>query len=154
MDDPEHRAEPDLRRLPFRTVIALVAITMLTIACAAAGPLPLDPLTPAQWRGAGVGGTGCFWMDRPNGSVFMAMADDMAVASIGGKLAVLSPDRGARDLFPFTYDRWRRGGTAIAVRKVGATRRVGTETLGGRTDLMFTHGGHRVVLRGTMGCGT
>lgn len=121
------------------------------------GPVPtLGPLTSAQVRAAGAGGTGCSWMARRSGPVLFAMAGDRAVASVAGVLTVLSPDPGAKDLFPFTHDRWRTpaGQASIVVRKVAADRRTGTETLENATDLTLIQRGKRTLLHGTMQCGS
>ena len=95
-------------------------------------------------------------MGRTNGPVRLAMSNDKAVALIAGVTTVLMPARGAKELFPFTFDRWRTpdGSVEITVKKVVGAKRIGTETLESRTDLVLLQYGRRTVLHGTMQCGT
>lgn len=141
------------------TVVSRRAAAALLLTASAAGsastrPLPLAALTPAEVRAAGADGTGCSWMARKGGPVLLAMAGDKAVARSGYGPVALSPDARARDLFPFTFDRWRRDDLVIIVRKLGAARRRGTETLATRTDLEVIQGVRRTVVHGWLECGS
>lgn len=141
----------------------LVVATAIVIACTAASSVapaprrvPLAPVSRAQMRSAGIGGTGCFWMATPGGPVRMAMADERATVSIDGRLIVLSPDRGAHEMFPFTFDGWRSANRdlTIAVAIVGPSRREGGELLTSRATLTVYRSGRRTVLIGWMECGS
>ena len=95
-------------------------------------------------------------MAGPSGPVRMAMADDRAAVSIDGRIVVLSPARGAPDLFPFTHNRWRApfGNLMIAVANIGSSRSEGAELLTSRARLTISRSGRRTVLTGWMGCGS
>lgn len=112
----------------------------------------LRPLSSAEVRAAGISGTGCSWFYR--GSLRFAMAGDRAVAKVNGAIVDLAPGSGAKDFFPFTYDRWRSGQTTITVRRIGQGRQINAESLQRVADLLMIVGKTRSVVRGSMICGS
>ena len=119
-------------------------------------PQPLERITSAELTTSGVHGTGCSWALRGERGSRLVMIGDRALVKLAGRLVILEPGRGARDMFPFTHDRWNgpHGDVVITVRKVGSARRIGTETLGSQTDVVLVQAGRRTLLHGIMECGS
>ena len=147
------------------TITTGSVVAMLTIVLAAtgtgagrAGPArseqPLQRITSAEMTSAGVRGTGCSWQLGGERAARLVMIGDRALVKLAGRLVPLNPGPGALDMFPFTFDRWRRDDLGIVVRKLGPTRWIGTEKLGGRTDLTLVRSGRRTVLHGSRECGS
>lgn len=142
-----------------RPVLLSIAVAMSTAAVprpsGAVEPrnLPLQPLAADDRQAAGVGGTGCSWRSQVGAGERFAMSDRIAIARIGRRRIVFGPHRAARDLFPFTFDRWRAAGTTVRV-MAGAGKRIGTETMDMPARLMVTIRGRSSVLDGTMVCGS
>lgn len=146
------------------STIRAVAST-LTIVLAAAGLVParagpaetrsrLQPITSAELTDARMRGTGCSWSLRGDRASRLVLKGDRALVKLAGRLVFLEPGASAQELFPFTFDRWQQGDLSIVVRKLGPARRIGTETLGSRTDLILVRSGTRTMLHGTMECGS
>lgn len=135
-----------------RMAIGALAAAAAT-AVPGATPTLLQPLSPSDWRSAGVGGTGCWWRVRGERSWRFAMSGQMAVAKVAGRLVVLEPAAGAGDAFPFTFDRWRAGSTTIDVVRHGGSRRTGIETMRQSARVVVVAGG-REDLAGTLECGS
>ncbi len=92
-------------RLPSRIIAACQAVPA-TIATADAAPRPvaLQATTMADWRAAGLDGTGRYWSHRRGGPIHFVAAGGKAMTRIDGRILILKLRRGARDLFPFTYN--------------------------------------------------
>lgn len=99
-------------------------------------------------------GTGCTWSDGEPRAWRMAMTERRAAVKRNGRHVVMSPAPGARDLFPFTYDRWKGGGMSIRVRETGKTRRMGTEAFETPSTLSITEKGITRNWRGHLSCGS
>jgi len=85
----------------------------------------------------------------------MSMADDRAAVKIDGKLVVLQPARGAKDLFPFTFDKWTNSdGMTITVREISAARQVGTEAMESPALIEMVEGGEKHAWTGRLSCGS
>jgi hypothetical protein len=147
-------------RSTIRAVASALTIVLAVagLAAARAGPPqtspPLQSITATELTKARLRGTGCSWSLGSERASRLVFRDDRALVKLAGRLVFLEPGAGARDLFPFTFDRWRRGDLGIVIRKLGPARRIGTETLGSRTDLVLVRGGRRTVLHGAMECGS
>lgn len=139
---------------PLRVGLAMTAALCVAAAPASRAPPPLQPLTQTDLRQAALHSTGCYWYGSGGGSVRLVMADDRAAAKIAGKLVVLSPDVGAGDLFPFTFDRWRAHNIAIEVVASGPARRLGSEAVRQAETVAVTIKGTKRLLRGKMICGS
>lgn len=146
-------------------VLPVATTLMLALAMAGHGnarPAPpqthqsLQLITAAELTASGVHGTGCSWALRGERGSRLMMIGDRALVKLTGRLVFLEAGPGARDMFPFTHDRWNApgGDVAITVRKVASAKRIGTETLGSRTDLVLAQAGRRTVLHGMMECGS
>ena len=83
------------------------------------------------------------------------MADDRAAVKIDGKLVVLQPARGAKDLFPFTFDKCTNSdGMTITVREISAARQVGTEAMESPALIEMVEGGEKHAWTGRLSCGS
>ncbi|HXH14757.1 MAG TPA: hypothetical protein VNJ10_01340 [Sphingomonas sp.] len=112
------------------------------------------PLSSAQIRGAKATGTGCSWSLAKDRGIRFAAADDHAVVRLPSGVVALRPAADARDLFPFTHDRWSGDGVAVRVAPVGPATRKGSETLEQVADLEVAVGGSLRKRRGLMVCGS
>jgi hypothetical protein len=138
------------------TMIAglLAAVSVATATGASDRRQPLEPSTIADWRAAGMDGTGCYWSGRRGGPVLVAAAGRTAVTRMAGHVVVLSPHPKAAEMFPFTYDAWTGPGLEIRIEDSGVVRAMGYETV--TTDATMTVITDRIVtrLRGSMICGS
>lgn len=137
------------------TIVGLLVIASIaTVSGAADRRIPLEPSTYADWRAAGLDGTGCYWSRRKEGPVLVAASGRTAVTRMAGRVVVLKPDARARALFPFTYDAWAGPGLTIRIEDGGVIRAMGDETV--TTDATITVRRHGIVtrLRGSMICGS
>ena len=82
---------------------------------AARRPVALQATTMTDWRAAGLDGTGCYWSPRQGGPIHFVAAGAKAMTRIDGRVVILKPRRGARGLFPFTYDAWQSSDLTIRV---------------------------------------
>lgn len=123
-------------------------------AAMAAGPQPLQPMTPDQVMEAGAGGTGCSWSLPGDRRMRFAAAGDRAAIRLGGRTLVLSPAPRAPELFPFTFAEWRAEGVMIGVRETGRARRLNTEALTVRATLTLETRGVVRRMDGRMSCGS
>ncbi|MBP2513819.1 hypothetical protein [Sphingomonas sp. PvP018] len=130
------------------------AASIATAAGAADRRQPLEPSTYADWRAAGMDGTGCYWSRRKDGPVLVAASGRTAVARMAGHVVVMRPDAEADELFPFTYDAWTGPGLRIRIEDSGVVRAMGDETV--TTDATITIESHGITtrLRGSMICGS
>ena len=133
-----------------------VAISLaLPVAVAqAASPVTLQPTTIADWRAAGMDGTGCYWSRRPGGPVLFAAAGRKAMTKVRGRVLLLAPRRDARELFPFTYDAWRTGDLTIRVIDTSVARAIGSESVTTDALLVVSRSGTATRLRGSLICGS
>lgn len=129
-------------------------VSAATVTAAAGRRLPLEPSTYADWRAAGMDGTGCYWSKRKDGPVLVAASGRTAVTRMAGHVVVLKPDSKAKALFPFTYDAWTGPGVKIRIEDSGVVRAMGDEAV--TTDATITIDRHGIVtrLRGSMICGS
>ncbi|TCM07372.1 hypothetical protein [Sphingomonas sp. PP-CC-3G-468] len=132
----------------------LVAVSIATMAAAADRWMPLEPGTYADWRAAGMDGTGCYWSRRKDGPVLFAASGRTAVARTAGHVVVLRPASRSKALFPFTYDAWTAPGLRIRIEDGSVIRAMGDETV--TTDATITIESRGIVtrLRGSMICGS
>jgi hypothetical protein len=112
------------------------------------------PLSSAQIRAAKATGTGCSWSLAEDRRIRFAAADDHAVIRLPSGVVALRPAADARDLFPFTHDRWSGDGVAVSIASVGPATRKGSETLEQAADLEMNVSGRIWKRRGLMVCGS
>lgn len=137
---------------------------LMTMACLATAPSsiaatvkrngPLQATTMRDWRAAGMDGTGCYWSARRNGPVLFAANGRTAMTRVAGRIVVLKPAVGARELFPFTHDAWRAPGLRIRVLDTAVVRAMGDEAVTTDAALVVTLGGRIIRLHGSMICGS
>lgn len=138
-----------------RIVAALVpVVTSIAIADAAPRPAVLEATRRADWRAAGLDGTGCYWSPRRGGAIHFVAAGDKAMTRVGGRVVILKPRRDARDLFPFTHDAWQSGDLTIRVVDTARIRSMGYETVTTDAVLIVTRRNVTTRLRGSMICGS
>lgn len=151
-------AAVDRKRITWSGLICRALAVM-----AAAGPsvvrgrepgVELQPLTFSQVMDAGAAGSGCSWSPGKGRAMLFAAADDRAVVRIRGRVIVLAPMPGARDLFPTTFADWSHEGITIRVRQRGATRVRNAERLTYGAVLTLTDGRVSERFVGTMSCGS
>lgn len=116
--------------------------------------LPLEPSTYADWRAAGMDGTGCYWSRRKGGPVLFAASGRTAVARTEGHVVVLKPESKAKALFPFTYDAWTGPGLDIRIENSGVVRAMGYETVTTHATMTLKRRGIVTRPRGSMICGS
>lgn len=142
-------------RLARRIIAACLAVpTVVAAAEAAPGPVALQATTMADWPAAGVDGTGCYWSPRRGGPVHFVAAGAKAMTRVNGRVVVLKPRRGARDLFPFTYDAWQSGDLTIRVVDSARVKAMGYETVTTDAMLIVSRAGTTSRLRGSLICGS
>lgn len=139
--------------------VALLAVSSAIAAGGHAGRTPTDPprlqtITAAEMRANGIRGTGCSWSLRGESEVRLAVAGDRGLAKVDGRLIPLRPWGGARDLFPFTFDRWVNGALSIRIRERGPGRMAGGETVASIADLEVVAPDGRRTVRGALECGS
>jgi hypothetical protein len=142
-------------RLALRIIVAYLSGSAIVAAAdAARRPVALQATTMADWRAAGLDGTGCYWSPRRGGPIRFVAAGDKAMTRIGGRILILKPRRGARDLFPFTYDVWQSGGLTIQVVDSARIRAMGYETVTTEALLIVSRAGTTSRLPGSLICGS
>lgn len=135
----------------------LLALTMASAAHAAPATLPLQLMTYDEGGTTGTLGTGCTWKtpaDRKRETWRISMTDGRAGVKIGGRLRTLGPAKDAKEMFPFTFDKWTDGRVTISIRETGPTRRVGTEAMETPATLSVQEAGRLRTWRGTLSCGS
>ncbi|KQM26499.1 MULTISPECIES: hypothetical protein [unclassified Sphingomonas] len=115
---------------------------------------PLQATTMRDWRAAGMDGTGCYWSARRNGPVLFAANGRTGITRVAGRVVVLEPAPGARELFPFTYDAWRSPGLTIRILDTAVVRAMGDETVTTDATLVVVLRGRIIKTRGSMICGS
>ena len=141
--------------LTLRIVAALVPVlTSIATVDAAPRPAVLEATTRADWRAAGLDGTGCYWSPRRGGPIHFVAAGDKAMTKVGGRIVILKPRRDAKPLFPFTHDAWRSGDLTIRVVDTARIRSMGYETVTTDAALIVTRRNVTTRLRGSMICGS
>jgi hypothetical protein len=123
-------------------------------AALAASPVVLEPTTIADWRAAGMDGTGCYWSRREGGPVLFAAAGNKAVAKVRGRTLLLSPRREARELFPFTFDAWSAGDLTFQIVDTGVAQAIGDESVTTDALLVVARRGTTTRWRGSLICGS
>jgi len=76
------------------------------------------------------------------------------VVRLPSGVVALRPAADARDLFPFTHDRWSGDSVSVRVAAVGPATRKGSETLEQAADLTMSVGATIWKRRGVMVCGS
>ena len=143
-----------------KVVVAIAqALTLLAIAAPArtAGDrreVGLLPMSREQVRAAGAAGTGCSFLADSGQLVIFAASDDRAVVRTRGGVIELRPAHGARDMFPFTFDRWTGGGLSLSVLAMGKAVRRGVEALERPAVVSVRMRGVKVDHRGRLSCGS
>ena len=142
-------------RLALRIIAACLAVpAVVATADAAPRPVALQATTIADWRAVGLDGTGCYWSPRQGGPIHFVAAGAKAMTRIDGRVVILKPRRGARDLFPFTYDAWQSGDLTIRVVDSARIRAMGYETVTTNALLIVSRAGTTSRLRGSLICGS
>jgi hypothetical protein len=142
-------------RLALRIIAACLAVPAVVAAAdAAPRPVALQATTMADWRAAGLDGTGCYWSPRRGGPVHFVAAGAKAMTRVNGRVVILKPRRGARDLFPFTYDAWQSGDLTIRVVDSARIKAMGYETVTTDALLIVSRAGTTSRLRGSLICGS
>lgn len=142
-------------RLARRIIGTCLAVPAVVAAAdAARRPMALQATTMADWRAAGLDGTGCYWSPRQGGPVHFVAAGAKAMTRIDGRVVILKPRRGARDLFPFTHDAWQSGDLTIRVVDSARIRAMGYETVTTDALLIVSRAGTTSRLRGSLICGS
>ena len=121
---------------------------------AARRPVTLEATTMADWRAAGLDGTGCYWSPRQSGPIHFVAAGGKAITRVAGRVVILKPQRSARDLFPFTYDAWRSGDLTIRVVDSARIQAMGYETVTTDALLIVNRAGTTSRLHGSLICGS
>ncbi len=121
---------------------------------AARRPVALQATTMTDWRAAGLDGTGCYWSPRQGGPIHFVAAGAKAMTRIDGRVVILKPRRGARDLFPFTYDAWQSGDLTIRVVDSARIKAMGYETVTTDALMIVSRAGTTSRLRGSLICGS
>lgn len=136
----------------------LAAIACIATAAASAAAVrrygPLEATTTLDWRKAGMDGTGCYWSARENGPVLFAANGRTGITRVAGRVVVLEPAVGARELFPFTHDAWAAPGLTIRVVDTAVVRAMGDETVTTDATLVVDLGGRASTMTGSMICGS
>lgn len=107
-----------------------------------------------DWRAAGMDGTGCYWSARRNGPILFAANGRTAMTGVAGRVVVLEPAAGARELFPFTYDAWRAPGLKVRILDAAVVRAMGYETVTTDATLVVDLKGHTRRMTGWLICGS
>lgn len=115
---------------------------------------PLQATTMRDWRAAGMDGTGCYWSARRNGPVLFAANGRTGMTRVAGRVVVLEPAAGARELFPFTHDEWQAPGLRVRILDTAVVRAMGYETVTTDATLVVSRHGKNIRLRGSMICGS
>ncbi len=146
------------------TIVTMTATLMASSVVDAATPKagatpPFEHMSRKDGDAHGVQGAGCVWSDRKDkghprdATWLMGMADDRAVVKRNGRYVLLKPMPGAKDMGPFTFDRWMSDGITIAVRKHGRATRAGTAS-DQPAKLTVTEAGRTTTYAGRVNCGT
>lgn len=138
-------------RLTLRIVAALIPTVTVD---AAPRSVVLEATTMADWRAAGLDGTGCYWSPRRGGPIHFVAAGNTAMTKVGGRIVILKPRRDAKPLFPFIHDAWRADDLTIRVVDTARIRAMGYETVTTDAVLMVTRRNVTIRLRGSMICGS
>lgn len=140
-------------RLALRIIAACLAVpAVVATADAAPRPVALQATTMADWRAAGLDGTGCYWSPRRGGPIHFVAAGGKAMTRVSGRVVILKPRRDARDLFPFTHDAWKVGGLTIRVVDSARIGAMGYETVTTDALLIVSRAGTTSRLRGSLIC--
>lgn len=137
--------------------VALRAVLLASIPAASTSTTvaaPLLSLSSKQIAAAGAHGTGCSWSLGYGSGILFAAADDRAAVRLAHGVVALRPAADAKDLFPFTFDRWREPGVSIGIRPAGRSARKGAEATIRRAVLTVSTGGKALELRGRLECGS
>jgi hypothetical protein len=147
-----------------RMVIATMLATLASISIAqTARPQvvapPFERMSSRDGDVHGVRGAGCVWSDRrdkghPRDATWlMGMADDRAVVKRDGRYVMLKPMPDAKDMGPFTFDRWTGQGMTLVIEKHGRAAQAGT-AYDQPARLALTEAGRTTTYAGTVNCGT
>ena len=107
-----------------------------------------------DWRAAGLDGTGCYWSPRQGGPIHFVAAGGKAMTRVNGRVVILKPRQGARDLFPFTYDAWQSGDLTIRLVDSARIQTMGYETVTTDALLIVSRAGTTSRLHGSLICGS
>jgi hypothetical protein len=134
--------------------MACLATAATSIAATVKRNGPLQATTMRDWRAAGMDGTGCYWSARRNGPVLFAANGRTGMTRVAGRVVVLEPAAGARELFPFTHDAWRAPGLRVRIVDTGLVRAMGYETVTTDATLVVSRCRKTFRLKGSMICGS
>ncbi|MBB4087097.1 MULTISPECIES: hypothetical protein [Sphingomonas] len=134
--------------------MACLATAATSIAATVKRNGPLQATTMRDWRAAGMDGTGCYWSARRNGPVLFAANGRTGMTRVAGRVVVLEPAAGARELFPFTHDAWQAPGLKVRILDAAVVRAMGYETVTTDATLVVKYRSTTVRLRGSMICGS
>lgn len=143
-----------MRLKTLRMTMACLATTATSSAAAVKRNGPLQATTMRDWRAAGMDGTGCYWSARRNGPVLFAANGRTGMTRVAGRVVVLEPAAGARELFPFTHDAWQAPGLRIRVLDTAVVRAMGDEAVTTDATLIVDLRGRITKLKGSMICGS
>lgn len=124
----------------------------------AASP-PFERMSRRDSEAHGVQGAGCVWSDQKgkghprNATWLMGMTDDRAMVKRNGRYVMLTPMPGAKDMGPFTFDRWTGQGMTLVLERHGLATRAGTAS-NQPARLVLTEAGRTTTYPGTVNCGT
>jgi len=146
--------EGNMRFKTLLMTMACLATTATSSAATVERNGPLQATTMRDWRAAGMDGTGCYWSARRNGPVLFAANGRTGMTRVAGRVVVLEPAAGARELFPFTHDAWQAPGLRIRVLDTAVVRAMGDETVTTDATLIVNLRGRITKLKGSMICGS
>lgn len=118
------------------------------------GDLPLQTMTMDEIMQARAAGTGCAWLGGEGRTLRVAMKEDRGAVKRAGRVIRLVPAAGAKEVFPYTYHRWRGEGMEIAIEDSGRLVGQGTEHLETTAKLTLTENGRSRSWQGRLSCGS
>jgi hypothetical protein len=116
--------------------------------------LPLETMTFEEVASAQAAGTGCTWLGGSGSTRRVAMKEDRAVVKREGKIVVLRPAAGAREVFPYTYHHWTGGGMDVSIENGGNEVGRGPEHVETMATLTLEEGGRSRSWPGRLNCGS
>jgi hypothetical protein len=133
-------------------ILAMVAVDDVVQARETSGLL--KEITRADMERETVVGTGCTWMSAQDGRTLFAATDGIAVIRTAAGLARLRPHPMAKDMFPFTFDRWVGPRIEVRVSETGKSRVVGTESTRTPAVISVMVGSRSSRTSGVLNCGS
>lgn len=131
-----------------------VLLLLASAAVIQTSDIPLQTMSRAEGEETRTLGTGCSWNDRRGQTWRMAMVEDRAAVKRDGRLVILHPAKGNKELFPFTLDRWTDGRTVISIGQMGEPVMTGSESMEMPATLTIRENGRKRSWRGILNCGS